>query len=114
MNRHDTQTARIPSGGATSAVVGSWGRAAVGVALPPAFTGTALTFSVCPRDPNADGSAGTYQPLYADDGVTLVALPVTQGRSYLLPEALALWPHFKIVSNAAEAANRDLVIVMAA
>jgi hypothetical protein len=76
----------------------------MGVVVPAAFTGTALTFEV-----SADGV--TYQPLYGTDG-NAVSLTVAQGRSYVLPSSINPWPHFKVKSGSAEGAARTLKVVI--
>jgi hypothetical protein len=76
----------------------------LGIVVPAAFTGTALTFEV-----SANGT--TYQPLYGTDG-NAVSLTVAQGRSYPLPAAVSFWPYFKVKSGSAEAGARTLVVVI--
>ncbi len=69
-----------------------------GIVTPAALTGTSLTFRV-----STDGAA--FVPLYDSDGV-LVTLPVVASRGYDLPGALAPWAYVRIVSSAAEGAQR--------
>lgn len=97
-----SQAVTIASGGTTSGTIALRHFVLWGVVLP-AMTGTSLSFQV-----SADGV--TYQALY-DDAGDQVLLPIAGSRSYTLPAALAAWPWCKIVSNAAEAAARELVLV---
>ena len=97
------QTLTIATGATVSDAFDSRNCEQTGVVIPAAFTGVALTFQV-----SHDG--GTYQALY-DATNTLVSVTVAPGRSYALPAALGSWPHWKVVSGAAEAAARSLVVV---
>lgn len=102
--RHDEAvTVTIAASGTTSTAVDARASAMYGVALPAAFTGTALTFMV------SDTEAGTYQTLEASDG-SPVALVVEQGKSYTIPNEIAPWPWFKLVSGSPEAAGRSIVV----
>ena len=76
----------------------------VGIVIPAAFTGTALTFQV-----SADGT--TYQGLY-DDAGSAVSLTVAQGRTYSFKVddlgCLSQWRYIKVVSGSAEGADRTV------
>lgn len=95
------RTTIIASGQTTSAVVDQTGGLVSGIALPAAFTGASVSFTVCGTE------GGTYQALY-DETNTLVSLTVAVSRSYILPAAIAAWPYFKIVSASAEGADRTI------
>lgn len=94
----------IPSGEATSGAIPTGGRVILGLVMPAAFTGASITFTV-----SHDGT--TYQALY-DESNTQVSVTVAASRSYQLPDALAAWPYFKIVSASNEGAARTLYVVM--
>lgn len=76
-----------------------------GIVLPAAFTGTALTFQVSP-----DGV--DYQLLYGPTGaaVSLTVAGATPARTYSftadVANELSHWRWVKVVSNAAEGADR--------
>jgi hypothetical protein len=99
-----TTTATILSGGSTSTSVDFMHASFGGLAIPAAFTGTSMTFTVCGT------IGGTYQALNDKYG-TAVSMVVAQGKSYPLPMELAGWPYFKIVSGSSEGADRIITIV---
>lgn len=96
-------TVTIANTETTSTAVDARSAALFGVALPAAFTGTSLTFTVCSTED------GTYQTLEDSTG-NAVSLTVEQGKSYTLPNELAPWPWFKIVSGSAEGGSRSLIV----
>ena len=98
------QMLTIANGATTSDACVSAAYAAFGLQLPAAFTGASISFTV-----SADGGT-TYQALY-DRTNTVVSVTVVQGRSYDLPDELAAWDHFKIVSASSEGAARTLWVV---
>ncbi len=74
------------------------------IVIPAEFTGTALTFMASATD------GGTPVPLYNEG--TLYSVTVAPGRYVSLnPAVFASVKYLRVVSNAAEAAARDLVIV---
>lgn len=78
------------------------------LSIPAAFTGTAITFNVLASD------GVTYQPLY-NPGGTAYSITVAAGREVILPQAdFAGVEIFKMVSNAAEAADRVIGVIVAA
>jgi hypothetical protein len=86
-----------------SAAIKFDGMALVGLILPAAFTGTALTFLVC------DTLDGTYVPLY-DSSNALVSMTVAQGRAYAVdPKNFQGIQYLKIKSGSSEAAARTIV-----
>jgi hypothetical protein len=100
-----TKEVTIANGQTVSGIVETRGEYPnMGLALPAAFTGTALSFEV-----SLDGS--TFQGLYREDG-SAVSVTVAPGRSYQLPVELAPWPYFRIVSSASEGAARTLKLAM--
>lgn len=73
----------------------------VGLVMPGAFTGTALTFQG-----SADGV--TFQPIYDDTGLQ-VSVAVAANRAIGLDTKslpLSSWAFLKLVSNGAEGADR--------
>lgn len=98
-------TASITSGNTASATIDLMGATLCGIHLPAALTGTSLSFQI------ASASGGTYQTLQKNGGD--FALPVTQGRYVSLdPATFAGVQFLKIVSSAAEAANRTLTLAV--
>jgi hypothetical protein len=80
-----------------------------GIVLPAAFTGTALTFQV-----SHDGV--TYQGLYnpAGNAVSLTVAGASPARTYSFSADIAFelshWRWVKVVSNAAEGADRSVIL----
>lgn len=99
-----SRSAIIANGEQSSSAIENKYGADLGVVIPAAFTGTALTFEV-------SHNGVTYQGLYGLDG-NAVSLTVAQGRSYVLPAALLPWPYFKLKSGSAEGAARTLNVVI--
>lgn len=98
------QTVTIANGQTASSAVSGRNFTVYGLIMPAAFTGTALTFTVC------ESLAGTYQALYDPTGALSSIPVVAASRSYDLPVELGPWPYFKIVSNAAEGGARTLLV----
>lgn len=90
----------IAASGTKSAAFNAREGIVYGVFVPAGFEGTALTFEVAAYE------AGAFSPLTIADVLTVAA-----GGAYLLPDELAPFPFFKIVSNATETAARELRIV---
>lgn len=108
MPRTSSQTVTIANAGTVSTAVRIDPAMVTGVVMPSAFTGTALAIH---------GSLtfdGTYQALFDSDG-NAVSLGVAASRSIGLSGAeaavVAAFPFLKVVSNAAEAAERVITIV---
>jgi len=94
----------IASGQQSSSAIDCGGFSLVGIKLPAAFTGTALTFEVC------DTIDGTYQPLY-DSSNTLISYTVAQGRTYAIdPKNFQGVQFLKVKSGTAEGAARTVVL----
>lgn len=96
----------IANGGTTSGEIDLTSQLLCGIIVPAAFTGTSLSFTVA----DEPGSL-SFLPLYKDDG-TQRTLAVVQGRHYTVnPADFAGVRILKIVSNAAEGADRTLKLV---
>lgn len=79
-------------------------RALLAIELPSAFTGTALTFKA------SSSSSGTPVPIYYES--TLYSVTVAASRYVSInPDAFVGVRYLQIVSNATEAAERDLLLV---
>lgn len=79
--------------------------AIIGIVMPAAFTGTALTFQG-----SADGQL--FQQVFDDTGAAL-SVTVAAGRCVGLDTKalpLASWAFIKLVSNAAEGADRVITL----
>lgn len=92
----------IANGGTKSVAIENPRMALVGVITPAAMTGTSFSFEVSP-----DGS--TYYPVYLEDG-TLYSVPAAAGRYFQLsPGNTCGFQWVKLVSNAAEGAERTFI-----
>jgi hypothetical protein len=100
------KTATIANGATTSDAVDCGQNRAARLSMPAAFTGTSLGVQVLA----SDGS--TYQTLYDDSGVAY-AITVAAGREVILNmiDFLGI-QSFKLVSNAAEGAERAIGVVL--
>jgi hypothetical protein len=97
--------ASILSGQTVGVAVSLAGVSILGIVTPAALTGTTITFQV-----SADGT--TYVPLY-DGTNTLVSFTVAVSRGYYLdPIIFASWRFVKLVSGAAEAADRVITLLV--
>ena len=100
-------TVTIASGGTTSGAVRMDNYMLAGIITPSALTGTAFTFTV------SNTFAGTYVPVYDANG-NQVSVPAAVSRALGVSgaeaDALAPWPFVKIVSNAAEGADRSVTL----
>lgn len=97
-------TATIANGQQASSAIKCMGMVPVGIILPAAFTGTALTFQVC------DTESGTYQTLYGMDG-NAVSMTVAQGRTYAInPTNFEGVQFLKVVSGSSEGGARTLIL----
>lgn len=103
-NLRNDLTATITSGQTKSAAVHALGGSIVAIETPAALTGTALSF-----EGSRDGS--TYVPLY-DETNTALSVTVGTSRGYAIPPYwFKGWTFIKVVSNAAEGADRSIVLV---
>lgn len=95
-------TATIAESGTKTGAIDNRASALCGVILPATFTGTTLTFEVCATED------GTFRALHDDDGA--ISRTVAQGLAYALPDELATFPWFKIVSGSTEGSERSLTV----
>jgi hypothetical protein len=98
------QTGTIANGQQLSTAIDLRYAGELGLVIPAAFTGTAVTFEV-----SVDNV--TFQPLYGTDG-NAVSVTVAQGRSYVLPSAVVPWPWVKIKSGSSEAGTRSVIVTI--
>lgn len=100
------QTAVILNGDQESNAIATGGMCLVGMILPSAFTGTAITFEC------SDAIDGIFKPLY-DNSNSLVSMTVAQGRAYAIDPANFQGISFlKIKSGSAEAAERVVTLAL--
>lgn len=98
------QAVSIASSAQTSSPIATGGMCLVGLILPAAFTGTAITFQV------SSAIDGTFQDLYDSSGA-LVSMTVAQGRAYAVdPSNFQGVSFLKIKSGTAEAAARTVTL----
>lgn len=98
-------TAAIASGQTVSEAVDLAGTTLVGIQLPVALTGTALSFQA------ATSLGGAYQQMIDGNGNAL-SKTVSQGKFLTLsPAEFAGVQFLKVVSNASEGASRALELV---
>lgn len=96
----------IASGQGTSAAIPTSGLSLVGIQLPAAFTGTALTFLA-----SLDGT--TYQPIYSTISGTALSYTVAQGHYASIDPAPFQGAKFiKLVSGSSEGADRAFSIAL--
>ena len=99
-------TATIAISTTTSAAIQMQGLSLVGIQLPAAFTGTALTFQV-----SVDGV--TYQPLYTSTSGTALSYTVAAGHYVAInPQDFYGANYIKIISGSSEAAARTLSVIL--
>jgi len=97
------KTVTIANGQQSSSVIALDGFALVGIYLPAAFTGTALTFEAC------DTAAGTFLPVKAGTGGSALSYTVAQGTFVAIdPKDFQGIAFLKIKSGSAEGAARTL------
>jgi len=97
--------ATIASSTTTSAAIDLCGNTIVGIVMPAAFTGTAVTFTGA-----VDGS--TYLPLVDTDGDALSVTVAVDTHIMMQPTDLVGVSDIKIVSNDTEAAERTITLVV--
>jgi hypothetical protein len=103
-NRVDTVVANIAASGTTSQSLDLSGSCLVGIQMPTAFTGTAVTFNV-----SADGV--NFYPMYS--GASAYSLTVAASRYILIPAAdFAGVRYLQVVSNATEGSARALTLAV--
>lgn len=98
------ESTTIANGATTSAAINTGGMALVGIKIPAAFTGTAITFTVC------DTIDGTYVPLKVTTSGTALSYTVAASGYYAIdPVNFQGVQFFKIVSGSAESGARTIV-----
>ncbi len=104
----NSQTITIESGQQVSNALDASGMALVGIRIPASFTGRSISFQEAPA------MDGAYQDVFGVNG-SLVSIPVTPSRTYLFaPGDLASLQYIKIKSASAEAAVRNLSLILRA
>lgn len=99
-----TRNATIANAATTSDAIALGGMCLVGILLR-AFTGTALTFTVC------DTIDGTFVPLKSTTSGSALSYTVAQNGYFAIdPTAFQGVQFLKIVSGSSEAAERTLVL----
>lgn len=98
----------IAAAGTTSAAFNLGGRRIGAIRTPAALTGVALTFEA------SDAEAGTYLPVWSDAAAVSITAAASRHIGLTLDEsnALASCAWVKLVSGAAEAAERTFEIVL--
>lgn len=100
-------TILIANGAQESAVISCGGMSLVGIILPAAFTGTALTFLA------SDAVDGTYVPVRVTTSGTALSYTVAQGTYVAIdPKDFYGVQFLKIRSGSAEAAQRTLICTL--
>jgi hypothetical protein len=95
-----TQQITIANGQTASAAIDLGGNTLVGLIIPAAFTGTALTFSA------SDAIDGTYSVVKGSDGAS-VSYTVAQGTYVVIqPAVLAGIRFLKVISGSSEGGAR--------
>lgn len=102
------ETVSIASGQQTSDAVDTRGMVLVGVRMPAAFTGTALTFV------SGESFAGTYQDVYNSAGTALSATVAASRTVIFNPTDLAGLQFIKLKSGSAEGADRTITLILRA
>jgi hypothetical protein len=104
-NLIEETTTTIANGQGSSLAVDLYGVALVGISIPAAFTGIALTFQV------SVDNGQTYQPMYKADG-TAYSVTVAAGHYIQIPALDFAGIRFlKVISGSNEAADRVLTLV---
>lgn len=106
MARASSTTVTIASSGTTSSAIdlGEWLLA--GIITPAALTGTAFTFTA------SDTEDGTYNTCYDSSGTAITVTAAASRHILLEPQTFAGGRWLKIVSGAAEAADRNITVVL--
>lgn len=103
-NRVDYIEADIQSGTTTSQTLDLCGSSLVGIYMPAAFTGTAITFQV-----SVDGT--NFQPMY--QGSTQYSISVSAGRYQQIPGSdFAGIRYLQVVSGSSETGLRKLMLAV--
>jgi hypothetical protein len=106
--RKETRVARVRSGEMTSQAIGLGDYIVGAVITPAALTSSALTFMASTLE------SGEYLPVY--DGETLVSMIVGPSRAIGLTgtagDAVSTSRFIKVVCGSAEAADREITLVL--
>jgi len=96
----------ISSGGTTSGAIELEGGATlVGIRMPSAFTGTAMTFT------ESTSTTGTFQAVY--DSAGQISLTVAASRTIMIDPARTRGLRFiKLVSGSSEGADRTIQVII--
>lgn len=98
--------ASIANAGTASAAIPTQGLSLVGIQLPAAFTGTAITFQG-----SVDGT--TYQPVYSTISGTALSYTVAQGRYIAIdPAPFYGLAYIKLVSGSSEGGARAFFVTL--
>lgn len=97
-------TATIASGQTTSPEVDLGGSTLVGLFMPAAFTGTAITFTT------AATTGGTFVAVYDSSGNAISATVSTSRYVALSPTTFAGLRFIKLVSGSSEGGNRTITL----
>lgn len=100
-------TATIASGGTTSGAIEVPNGQPVGLFLPSALTGTAMTFTA------ASSENGSFIAVQAVDGASVYSVTVAASKYVPLdPRVFAGLQYIKLVSGSAEGADRSIVVAL--
>ena len=94
-------TVTIANSGTTSTAIDTAEYVAIGIILPAAFTGSAITFSV-----SQDNT--TYGTLYTAANAAQ-SITVTQARAYPMPDDALKFRYVKLISGSSEEGARTIV-----
>lgn len=94
----------IASSGTTSTVFDARGGITWGIKTPAAITGANIAVEV------SNVADSGFVDLYKLDG-NAASFAVSASSAYTLPSELAPWPYFRLVSDGAEAAEREIIVV---
>lgn len=96
----------IANAASTSAAIPTQGLTLVGIQLPAAFTGTAITFTG-----SVDGT--TYQPVYSTTSGTALSYTVAQGHYVAIdPTPFYGLAYIKLVSGSTEGGARAITVTL--
>lgn len=102
---YEADAATIANGASQSSIINVRGRDVVGVQMPAAFTGTAITFTA-----SFDGA--TFQALY-DTAGNAVSYTVAASRYIQIPRGtLGGMQALRLVSGSAEGAGRTVQVIL--
>jgi len=104
--RDDSAIITIPSGQQSSSIIDTAGMSLVGVRIPASFTGTSISIQ------ESNSLTGTFRDVYNVNGVA-ASFPVAANRTVMFnPSDLAGLQFICLKSNAAEALDRSLNLIL--